>query len=395
MAAFGMLLGRSIMRSSRALEVNSLLTGAVSRPILQPCCVQSTIIITRDASFFNRLTDTQIWDSVTGVSNQGKMKGRAKGKRRKFNVKTRFGEGGKYKMSYPSMSGMGRDTSITSEKVDATRVNEDSKKAPKREKLFPLQRGYVGRRIVGAKLDPPKPKGDFTFEGFQTVCVQHSIVANMTGTLGRKRSHTALVVVGNGKGLAGYASATSTSQFRCIEKARDGASQHLRHIDLYDGHTVFHNIRATEGHTTVMVNKQDKGYGLKCHRIIKSICELYGIENIHVKIEGRINDTNIAKAFFKALLQQETHQELADRMKMHVVEFRREKHYFPQVVASPQDGAIKEAPKDKKTMNLRTCISKERLNFSPKDHQYFTRALRHGTRSHINCIKSEIRKVHR
>ncbi|XP_069114990.1 LOW QUALITY PROTEIN: small ribosomal subunit protein uS5m-like [Argopecten irradians] len=384
MAAFSMIVGRCIIGSTRALEVSCL---------LRPCCIQTTIISTRDASFFNRLTDDQIWDSVTGVSNQGKMKGRAKGKRRRFRLDRKFGEGEKFKMSYPSIS-RGRttlDTTIATEKVEDTNIDEDTKK-PKREKLFPLQRGYVGRRIVGAKLDPPKPKNGFTFDGFQTVCVHQSIVANMTGTLGRKRSNKAVVVVGNGKGLAGYAAATSNSHFRCIEKARDGASQQLQHVDLFDGHTVFHNIRATEGRTTVMVTKQEKGYGLKCHRIIKSICELYGIKNLHVKIEGSINDTNIVKAFFKALLQQETHQELADRMKMHLVEFRREKNYFPEVVASPQDGAIQDAPKDKEILNLRIYISKERLNISPKDRQSFTLACHLGTRKDISCIKAGIRK---
>ncbi|XP_060062674.1 small ribosomal subunit protein uS5m-like [Ylistrum balloti] len=367
MAAFGMLLGRSIARSSSVLgkstELNTLLMGVVSRPsLLQQCCAPSAIVITRDASIFNRVSDAQIWESVTGVSNQGKMKGRAKGKRRKFRVVVKFGEGGKYKMNYPTMSEE-KSTRITSEKATGSYVQEEKNKVAKREKIYPLQRGYVGRRIVGAKLDPPKPKGEFTFEGFQSVCVHQSVVANMTGTLGRKRSFKAVVVVGNGKGLAGYGTSSSTTGMRCIEKARDKAAQQLLHVDLYDGHTVFHNMRATVGHTTVMVNKQDRGYGLKCHRIIKSICELYGIENLHVKIEGRINDTNIAKAFFKALLHQETHQELADRMKMHVVEFRREKHYFPLVVASPQDGAIIKPPKDKENYDFENFYFKGKTQF--------------------------------
>ncbi|OWF50369.1 28S ribosomal protein S5, mitochondrial-like [Mizuhopecten yessoensis] len=370
MAAFGMLLGRSILRSTRALEVNSLLTGTVSRPLLETCCRPTTIIITRDASFFNRLSAEQVWDSVQGVSNQGKMKGRAKGKRKRFRVVKQFGEGGKFKMIYPAIGKKGLETNISSEKVEGAEIDDKTdthtKKRPKREKLFPLQRGYTGRRVVGKRLVPPKPQGQFTFEGFEAVCVHQSIVANMTGTLGRKRSFTTLVVLGNGKGLAGYASATSTTQFRCIDKARHGASQQLQHIDLYDGHTVFHNIRATVGCTTVLVNKQDKGYGLKCHRIIKSICDLAGIKNLHVKVEGRRNEANIAKAFFKALIEQETHQELADRMKMHVVEFRREKHNYPLVVASPQGGAINDPPRDKEYYDFENFYFKGKTQFFPK-----------------------------
>ena len=46
-------------------------------------------------------------------------------------------------------------------------------------------------------------------------------------------------------------------------------------------------------------------YGLVCHRAIKAICELAGIRNIHVKVEGsKSNNVNIAKAFLNALAYQ-------------------------------------------------------------------------------------------
>lgn len=47
-----------------------------------------------------------------------------------------------------------------------------------------------------------------------------------------------------------------------------------------------------------------QGYGLVCHRIIKKICELVGIKDIYVKVEGSVNPKNISKAFISGLLNQ-------------------------------------------------------------------------------------------
>lgn len=43
------------------------------------------------------------------------------------------------------------------------------------------------------------------------------------------------------------------------------------------------------------------------------------------------------------MCQQETHDELADRMGYHVVEFREERGNLPVVVASPSDGQVCDA----------------------------------------------------
>lgn len=47
------------------------------------------------------------------------------------------------------------------------------------------------------------------------------------------------------------------------------------------------------------------GYGLRCHRVVKTICEIIGIKDISVKVEGSIKNTqNLTKAFFSGLLKQ-------------------------------------------------------------------------------------------
>ena len=83
------------------------------------------------------------------------------------------------------------------------------------------------------------------------------------------------------------------------------------------------------------------GHGIVAHRIIKSMCELIGIKDLHAGIEGSLNPLHVAKAFFLGLLRQRTHQALANEKKLHLVEFREETGNFPTVVASPEDGVVR------------------------------------------------------
>ena len=95
------------------------------------------------------------------------------------------------------------------------------------------------------------------------------------------------------------------------------------------------------GETQITVLQKPPGYGIVAHRLITSVCELIGIKDLYAKIEGSMNYNHILKAFFLGLLRQRTHQELANEMGLHLVEFRRENYNFPKVVASPENGLVR------------------------------------------------------
>lgn len=65
-----------------------------------------------------------------------------------------------------------------------------------------------------------------------------------------------------------------------------------------------HNFYARFGNTKITAWKQGIGYGLKCHRILKSLCELIGIKDIYAKVEGGDSTLNIINAFLIGLLRQ-------------------------------------------------------------------------------------------
>lgn len=68
--------------------------------------------------------------------------------------------------------------------------------------------------------------------------------------------------------------------------------------------SVFHDFHTAFGKTKIFVQMKNEGYGLKCHRAIKEICQAIGIKDLRAKLEGSNNLQHIVKAFFIGLLQQ-------------------------------------------------------------------------------------------
>lgn len=117
--------------------------------------------------------------------------------------------------------------------------------------------------------------------------------------------------------------------------------------------TVMHDFYCQFGRTKIFVKQMPEGFGLVCHRAIRTICEVVGIKDLHAKVEGSTNLQHIVKAFFIGLLKQvqlifsnwilinkyifvkKTHQEMANEKGLHVVELRKECSYYPKVIATP------------------------------------------------------------
>jgi len=66
---------------------------------------------------------------------------------------------------------------------------------------------------------------------------------------------------------------------------------------------------------------------------------LLGIKDMRCKVQGPTTPLSLVRATFQGLLSQETHQQLADRTGLNVVEFRTECGMRPVIVASPREGA--------------------------------------------------------
>lgn len=189
--------------------------------------------------------------------------------------------------------------------------------------------------MPGRSIGPPDPIGEDNFEGFDTRVIELKTVFNMKGNLGRKRRLSAFVVTGNGNGLAGFATGKAVDSKAVLRKAKNRSGQKLMYIELCEGHGIFHDFYCAFGKTKVFVQKKPEGFGLVCHRAIKTICEVVGIKDLYAKVEGAPNVQHVVKAFFLGLLNQKHYDQIAEEKGLHLVEFKKENGDFPKVVASP------------------------------------------------------------
>lgn len=286
-----------------------------------------------------------LWKGVTSVSNAGRKRGRAKGLvRRKDLNRGQFIGIGRANIQWPGLSApIIRGRELVQRQQLPPDPERDAKLIKMRDamsktgfaKISPLDRGWSGHKMPGRSIGPPDPIGEDNFDGFDTKVIEYKQVFNMKGNLGRKRRLSAFVVTGNKNGLAGFATAKAVESKAVLRKAKNRAAQKLMHIDICDGHTVYHDFFCRFGLTKIFVQKKPEGYGLVCHRAIKEICQLVGIKDIYAKIEGATGVQHIVKAFFLGLLSQKKYDEIADKKGLHLVEFKPEFGNFPKVVASP------------------------------------------------------------
>ncbi|XP_023935973.1 28S ribosomal protein S5, mitochondrial [Bicyclus anynana] len=340
-------------------------------------------------NFFNKLPAEKLWKSVTSVSNAGAKKGRGKGagriRIRDLNRGQIIGVG-KVNMLWPGLSApviRGREL-LKQQRLpdDPERMEKliklrDSMTKFRRLKLSPIERGWSGSRMPGRSIGPPDPVVDEEFTGFDTKVLQLRSLLIMKGTLGRTRNYQAMVVTGNGQGLAGFGIGKAKEAPAALRKAKNRAGKKLMNFEIYDGHTIFHDFFTAFGKTKLYVQKKNKGYGLSCHRAIKEICQAIGIKDLRAKLEGSNNLQHIVKAFFIGLLQQRTHQQLAEEKKLHLVEYKAENQNYPTVVASPEYVRTKEEiPKDE-TLDFIQYVMNDRVILRRKKFPRFFQTMPH------------------
>lgn len=299
-------------------------------------------------SFFTSATAKSVWKSVVGVSHAGKKRGRGRGVSRMlkdFNQGQTVGEGRK-KLIIPGLNAplvTGRKPTSLDEAGENTEFKDKLTEARKYQNTYrkfrerPLDRGWSGRRAHGKRSGQPSDHDDHSFDGFDSKVLMLRPLFGMSGVLGRTKRMHALVVTGNGNGLAGFSTAIGNDPRSVVRHARNRAAQSLVSVPLAENHTIMHNFFSKYYFTTVFVEKKPRGYGVKAHRVIQAICEAFGIKDLHAKCEGASdNQINITKAFFLGLMNQRNYQDMANEKGLHLVDLREENYFFPKVLASPE-----------------------------------------------------------
>ncbi|XP_063774147.1 small ribosomal subunit protein uS5m isoform X2 [Pseudophryne corroboree] len=324
------------------------------RPVIHSVTIQQARFT---SSFFNKLTADELWKGMLAETGVGSRKGRGKRTKKRLKKNLNFGQyigEGKSGFLWPGLNAplmaSGKPLSIAKrdkqqmDDIQAKIIEDRDNMDKKRKTRVKRERGWTGRSWGGISIGHPDPgpNGE-TYEDFDSRVIELKGVFNMTAKEGRKRTTSALVIVGNGKGAAGFAVGKASDRLVALRKAKNRAVQYLHYIERYNDHTIFQDITTTFKRTTIKMRKQNAGYGLHCHRAIITICKLIGIKDMYAKLSGSNNLLNLTTALFLGLAQQETHQDLANRKRLHVVEFREDRGPFPQIVASPH-GALSTVP---------------------------------------------------
>ncbi|XP_067883585.1 28S ribosomal protein S5, mitochondrial [Heterodontus francisci] len=311
----------------------------------------------RYSSFFNKLTADELWRGVLAEFGAGARKGRGKRTKRKMKKDLNRGQmigEGRAGFLWPGLNApvvksgtiqsIGKRDQSQQEVLQAEVLREREEWDKRRKMKIKRERGWTGNSWGGISLGPPDPgpNGE-TFEDFDSRVIEVKSVFNMTAKEGRKRSVSALVVVGNGNGAAGFALGKAPDRTTALRKAKNRAIYYLYYIERYNSHTIYQDITSRFKRTTIKMKKQNYGYGLHCHRAIITICKLIGIKDMYAKVSGSTNLLNITRALFQGLSNQETHSDLANKKELHVVEFRNECGPLPLIVASPH-GAVRKVP---------------------------------------------------
>ncbi|XP_051281513.1 28S ribosomal protein S5, mitochondrial isoform X2 [Dicentrarchus labrax] len=322
---------------------------------------------TRHGSFFNKLTANELWKGVLAESGAGGRKGRGKRSKRKQKTDLNRGQNigeGRGGFLWPGLNipvikngnlqSQGRRGETEQQVLQAETVRQRDEWEKKKRTRVKRERGWTGNSWGGVSLGPPDPgpNGEI-YKDFDSRVIEVKSVFNMTAKEGRKRSISCLVAVGNGNGAAGFALGKAVDRITALRKAKNKAIHYLYYIERYNDHTIYHDMESKFKRTTLRMKKQNKGYGLHCHRAVITICRLIGIQDMYCKVEGSKNLLNITRALFTGLASQETHHMLANKKQLHVVEFQPQRGLLPVVVASPKDGTQPEPEPEDDIPNTR------------------------------------------
>ncbi len=119
---------------------------------------------------------------------------------------------------------------------------------------------------------------------------------------GRTFSFSAIVVVGDEKGLVGIGLGKAGEVTTAISKGVEDAKKNLVKIPILNG-TIPHEQIAKYGGARVFIKPASHGTGVKAGGAMRAVLESVGITDVLAKSKGSSNPHNLVKASMKALLE--------------------------------------------------------------------------------------------
>jgi small subunit ribosomal protein S5 len=120
---------------------------------------------------------------------------------------------------------------------------------------------------------------------------------------GRRFGFAAVVVVGDGKGRAGYGTGKAREVPEAIRKATESAKRAMVRVPLREGRTIHHDVYGRYGAGKVIVRAAKPGTGIIAGGPMRAIFESLGLQDVVAKSIGSSNPHNMIKATFVALAE--------------------------------------------------------------------------------------------
>ncbi|KQR83156.1 30S ribosomal protein S5 [Sphingomonas sp. Leaf343] len=130
---------------------------------------------------------------------------------------------------------------------------------------------------------------------------------------GKRFGFAALVVVGDGKGRAGFGHGKAREVPEAISKATAAAKKKMVRVPLKDGRTLHHDGNGHFGAGRVTLRSAPQGTGIIAGGPMRAIFESLGVADVVTKSIGTSNPYNMIRATFEALGDQTSPKAVAQR----------------------------------------------------------------------------------
>jgi small subunit ribosomal protein S5 len=130
---------------------------------------------------------------------------------------------------------------------------------------------------------------------------------------GKRFGFAALVVVGDGKGRAGFGHGKAREVPEAISKATAAAKKAMIRVPLRDGRTLHHDGIGHFGAGRVALRSAPAGTGIIAGGPMRAIFESLGVADVVTKSVGTSNPYNMIRATFEALKEQTSPRSVAQR----------------------------------------------------------------------------------